>query len=328
LDLVITENLARRQLTTTEKALVAEQIAVAQRGGKQNGAFTVTQAAQQLRVSKSNIGRVRKLKEQAPNVYAALLRKEYKNLDAAYNAAGLNKPPAKAVKTVFLVARSEETDQWNQWIVRAALNAADKESVAEHNRFSREDQAERFAIQLNEKAEAQRQAEEQADCNEVAKEVVTSIKEDSVQPEPTQSEPAESEPVQSEPTSTAAAADGEMVDLTTLPRPQLVDLANRATFPEDAPEPNAGSMGILLKSLRDSDATYSDEGYAWFNQYGERFKEMEALLQYAAGAKKKPLMDDRIVYWVKLMSVKFTFRLLNNRQAWLKSMLNLSYAGK
>jgi hypothetical protein len=86
---VITENLARRQLTATEKAIVAEQLAVAQRGGKQNGAFTVTQAAKQLGVSASNIGRARKLKETAPKIYAALERKEYKNLDDAYKAAGL-----------------------------------------------------------------------------------------------------------------------------------------------------------------------------------------------------------------------------------------------
>lgn len=211
---VITENLARRQLTATEKAIVAEQLAVAQRGGKQNGAFTVTQAAKQLGVSASNIGRARKLKETAPKIYAALMRKEYKNLDIAYRAAGLNKKPEmvflvtdlgwkidvskepltpklqnnpnvfktkeeadarakewkkekadaeaqakagvkqpeatppKSKKTTFLVAWSKET---NQWIVRVAKDKHDENSVAEHHRFSREDQAKRHADQLNTK---------------------------------------------------------------------------------------------------------------------------------------------------------------------------------
>jgi hypothetical protein len=66
LDLVITENLARRQLSITQKTLVADRIAVARRGGKQDGALTVAEAAKQLKVSATNIGRLRKLKEKAP----------------------------------------------------------------------------------------------------------------------------------------------------------------------------------------------------------------------------------------------------------------------
>jgi hypothetical protein len=39
-------------------------------------------------------------------------------------------------------------------------------------------------------------------------------------------------------------------------------------------------------------------------------------------------LDDRIVYWLKLMSVKFTLHLMRNRQEWIKRMLNLTYTEK
>jgi hypothetical protein len=117
------------------------------------------------------------------------------------------------------------------------------------------------------------------------------------------------------------------VDLTSLPQQQLADLACRAVYPEGAPAPNAKSMEGSLNRLRGLDKHYEKDSYSVIDFNGV-FKEITFLLEYAAGAKKKPLMDERLVYWLKLMSVKFTVRLMRNRQAWIKSMLNLSYAGK
>jgi hypothetical protein len=155
LNRVITENLARRQLTATEKAIVAEQLAVAQRGGKQNGAFTVTQAAKQLGVSASKIGRARKLKEAAPHIYAALERKEYKNLDVAYKAAGLNKKP----ETVFLV-----TDLG--WKIHVSKEPLTPKNQNDPNAFKTKAEADARAEEWKkEKAEAVAQAKAEAEAN-------------------------------------------------------------------------------------------------------------------------------------------------------------------
>jgi hypothetical protein len=155
LNRVITENLARRQLTATEKAIVAEQLAVAQRGGKQNGAFTVTQAAKQIGVSASNIGRARKLKEVAPHIYAALERKEYKNLDVAYKAAGLNKKP----EMVFLVMDLG----WKICVSKKPLTPKNQNNL---NAFETKEEADARAKEWRkEKADAEAQAKADAEAD-------------------------------------------------------------------------------------------------------------------------------------------------------------------
>jgi len=93
LEVVIRENLTRRQLSNVDKDIIAEQMAVARRGGKQNGALTVEEAAKMMKRSASTLHKVRALKEKAPKFYAALTRKEFKNVDEAYRKAGLHKPP-------------------------------------------------------------------------------------------------------------------------------------------------------------------------------------------------------------------------------------------
>jgi ParB-like chromosome segregation protein Spo0J len=115
LDLVLTENLVRRQLSTVEKALVASRIATARSGGKQDGDVTVAAAAKRIKVSAATIGKVRHLEKAAPEFFAALERKEYPSVDAAYKAAGLNKPPVKVYNVLEVEATErliihEETD--------------------------------------------------------------------------------------------------------------------------------------------------------------------------------------------------------------------------
>jgi hypothetical protein len=99
----------------------------------------------------------------------------------------------------------------------------------------------------------------------------------------------------------------------------LVNLAERAVYPEAAPLPSNKTMVDFINALKSRDARSSEF------MDTESFRTIEDLLKYAAGAKKKRLLDERIVYWLKLMGVKFTARLLRNRQGWIKSMLNLNY---
>jgi hypothetical protein len=153
---------------------------------------------------------------------------------------------------------------------------------------------------------------------------------DENQPEQPQSDSAEPESTPAAPIAAKEpATEGAMADLTSLTQQQLVDKANRAVYPEDAPLPANKTMGDFLSAVRHADAMYSDDGKNW-TAVGtvENCRTIQELIEYAANAKKKRLLDERLVYWLKLMAVKFTVRLMRNRNAWINSMLNLSYAEK
>jgi hypothetical protein len=304
LDLVITENLARRHLSVTEKTLIADQIAKAQRGGKQNGALTVAEAAKQLKVSATNVGRMRKLKKEAPDIYEALNRGEYKSMSAACKAAGLNGPPPERVYNVLEVDRLEVEGKKKLVIHKDKTSDVRKTGpgFVWTGPFKTRAEAEEFikrrepAIQLEAEAYRQKvQAETQAKADQQSKE--NQFDEEQYE---------------------------TMVDLDTLNPQQLIDLSHRLGFPKNTPLPDNQEK---LKSLQDVRTAKHQDAVIKMVLTADQILticgKIQILLEYAAAATRKPLMDDRLVYWLKLMAVKFTDRLLHDRQRWLKSMLDL-----
>jgi ParB-like chromosome segregation protein Spo0J len=88
---IIIENLERRHLTTVQRAVVAELIATAKRGGKNDGKLSLKEAADKVKIDRSTVAAVREIKEKAPDVYAELAEGKYGSGNEATEKSGVRK---------------------------------------------------------------------------------------------------------------------------------------------------------------------------------------------------------------------------------------------